>query len=222
MRTSPGLALAAPALAALAVFFFVPVLAAFALSLTDFDVYALADAANLRFVGLRNYARLLSDPLFWTALGNTAYFAFVGGPLSIEASRKRAEDYLQRVAEEYASVGTGFYAVVLKPEGLFIGRCGLLWQEVDGAKELEIGYGIAPEYWGRGLATEAARALRDLAFSRYVAVAPGTLQIRLEFFNLFNWTNLGLPDNFLGSPTFGQILSAGAPRRFQIGVRFLY
>ena len=86
MRTSPGLALAAPALAALAVFFFVPVLAAFALSLTDFDVYALADAANLRFVGLRNYARLLSDPLFWTALGNTAYFAFVGGPLSIAVS----------------------------------------------------------------------------------------------------------------------------------------
>ncbi|HET9369996.1 MAG TPA: carboxypeptidase regulatory-like domain-containing protein [Vicinamibacterales bacterium] len=62
----------------------------------------------------------------------------------------------------------------------------------------------------------------NLAFSRNVALAPGTLQIRLEFFNLFNWTNLGLPDNFLGSPTFGQILSAGAPRRFQIGVRFLY
>ena len=48
------------------------------------------------------------------------------------------------------------------------------------------------------------------------------LQFRFEFFNLFNRTNFDLPDNFFGSPTFGQILSAGAPRRVQFGVKLLF
>ena len=47
-----------PALVVIAVFFFLPVLAALIMSLTDFDIYALADVHNLRFVGLRNYGRL--------------------------------------------------------------------------------------------------------------------------------------------------------------------
>lgn len=84
--STAGWVFAAPALAVIAVFFGLPVLAAFAPSLTDFDIYALADVRNLRFVGLDNYLRLLRDPLFWTALGNTAYFVAVGVPLSIAVS----------------------------------------------------------------------------------------------------------------------------------------
>lgn len=75
-----------PALAVIAVFFVGPVLAALAMSLTDFDIYALADLGNLRIVGLRNYADLLQRPLFWKALGNTLYFVAVGVPLSLAAS----------------------------------------------------------------------------------------------------------------------------------------
>ena len=57
--------LAGPALLVIAVFFAIPVVAGLALSLTDFDIYALADLSTLRFVGLRNYAQLLQTPLFW-------------------------------------------------------------------------------------------------------------------------------------------------------------
>jgi hypothetical protein len=60
----------------------------------------------------------------------------------------------------------------------------------------------------------------NLAFVRTLDLGASDLQVRLELYNAFNWTNLGQPDNFLGSPTFGQILSAGAPRRFQIGLRW--
>jgi len=79
-------AFVAPALMVIAVFFFLPVLAGFALSFTDFDIYALADLGNLRFVGLANYVELLQTPLFWKALANTLYFVGVGVPLSIAAS----------------------------------------------------------------------------------------------------------------------------------------
>ena len=76
----------APALIVIGVFFVLPVLAALAMSLTDFDIYALADARNLRLVGLHNYVQLLQTPLFWRAFGNTLYFVVVGVPLSLALS----------------------------------------------------------------------------------------------------------------------------------------
>jgi multiple sugar transport system permease protein len=81
-----GLLFIAPAVVLLAIFFFAPVIAGFALSLTDFDLYTLGDIHNLRFVALRNYAGLLGSGIFWTALANTLYFALVGGPLTVVVS----------------------------------------------------------------------------------------------------------------------------------------
>ncbi len=76
----------APALALIGVFFFLPVAASLLLSVTDFDLYGIANPGNTRFVGFDNYARLLQTPDFWNALRNTLYFAFVGGPLTIAVS----------------------------------------------------------------------------------------------------------------------------------------
>jgi multiple sugar transport system permease protein len=76
----------APALGAIFIFLFLPVAAALLLSFTDFDIYALGNPDFLRFVGIQNYLHLLQDPLFWKALLNTAYFALLGGPLSVAVS----------------------------------------------------------------------------------------------------------------------------------------
>lgn len=76
----------APSLIAIAIFFVVPVFSALLLSLTDFDIYALADLGNMRFVGLQNYERLLGNPLFWGAMRNTMWFCVLGVPLTIGAS----------------------------------------------------------------------------------------------------------------------------------------
>lgn len=60
----------------------------------------------------------------------------------------------------------GLWATVLKENGAFIGRCGLLPWTLDGQDEVEVAYMIAKAYWGRGLASEAARAIRDYAFTQ--------------------------------------------------------
>ncbi|MEH3108351.1 MAG: sugar ABC transporter permease [Sphingomonas fennica] len=77
---------AGPVLAVILVVLALPTLLALALSVTDYSVYALADTANLRFVGLANFAELLATPLFWRAVANTALFAALGVPMAIGAS----------------------------------------------------------------------------------------------------------------------------------------
>jgi multiple sugar transport system permease protein len=79
-------AFTAPVLALIGLVFVIPTALALALSVTDYDLYALADWSNLRFVGFGNFVDLLSTPLFWRALGNTALFAVIGVPAAIGAS----------------------------------------------------------------------------------------------------------------------------------------
>jgi multiple sugar transport system permease protein len=108
-----GWTLAAPALVVIAVFFALPVVIGLALSLTDFDLYALADLSTSRFVGLDNYLRLLQTPLFWQALGNTLYFVAVGVPLSIGLSLAAALLLNARVAKWQAFFRTALFAPVV-------------------------------------------------------------------------------------------------------------
>jgi multiple sugar transport system permease protein len=81
-----GWAMTAPALTAIGLFFVVPAFASLILSFTDFDIYALADLSNLRFIGLENYEHLLGNPLFWRAMGNTLWFVVLGVPLIVALS----------------------------------------------------------------------------------------------------------------------------------------
>jgi multiple sugar transport system permease protein len=138
----------APALLVIGVFFVLPVVAALVMSLTDFDIYALADLGNLRFVGLRNYFRLLQTPLFWQALGNTLYFVVVGVPLSIGASLGAALLLNSRLAwfkpffrtALFAPVVTTLVAVAVIWRYLFNTRYGLLNYALGGV-------GIDPIDW---------------------------------------------------------------------------
>ena len=137
-----------PALLVLGVFFILPVIAALGLSLTDYDLYALADIHNLRFVGLHNYWALLHRPLFWSALGNTFYFVAVGVPLSIGASLVAAlllNSPLARIRPFFrtvlfAPVVTTVVAVAVVWRYLFNTRYGLV---NDGLAEI----GIHPIDW---------------------------------------------------------------------------
>lgn len=113
MKTGAAWAFIAPALIVIGVFFLMPVAAGLALSLTDFDIYALADFSNLRFVGLGNYIQLLQTPLFWHALGNTFYFVIVGVPLSITLSLGAALLLHSRLARFKPFFRTALFAPVV-------------------------------------------------------------------------------------------------------------
>jgi multiple sugar transport system permease protein len=85
-QTAAAIVLLAPAILLLLAFFLVPVLSGLFLSLTDFDIYAIASLDNARFVGLGNYGDVLRSDAFRQAIRNTLYFVIVGGPLSIAVS----------------------------------------------------------------------------------------------------------------------------------------
>ena len=76
---------------------------------------------------------------------------------------------------------------------------------------------------GRNTVAGPGMATVDLSLVKNTTIRErATVQFRVETFNVLNHTNFGLPDNFIGSPTFGQILSAGNPRRLQLGLKLLF
>lgn len=60
----------------------------------------------------------------------------------------------------------GLWATIHKPSGQFLGRCGLLPWQIDGRDEVEVAYLIDKNFWGQGLATEAAGAIVRYAYER--------------------------------------------------------
>ena len=85
------------------------------------------------------------------------------------------------VDECYVQYGFGMWATIDKATGKFIGRCGLCPMDIEGHEEIEVAYMLAKEYWGQGLATEAAQAILKYGFeqagvSRLICVInPGNL-----------------------------------------------
>lgn len=62
--------------------------------------------------------------------------------------------------------GWGFWAAELRATGQFIGFIGLLVpnENVPAYPCVEVGWRLAPEFWGKGYATEGARTSLDFAF----------------------------------------------------------
>ena len=147
-RTSAAWWFLAPALLVLGVFFLLPVLAGFALSLTDYDLYALADLRNLRFVGLHNYWELLHRPEFWAALGHTLYFVIVGVPLSLLASLGAALLLNSPLSKARAFFRTALFAPVVTT----VVAVAVIWRYLFNPKYGMVNFvlghlGIAPIDW---------------------------------------------------------------------------
>lgn len=83
----------------------------------------------------------------------------VKGPMSLEEAQ---EFFQKRVLDHYKIYGFGLWALVYEEE--IIGFAGLIAQEIDNEKKIELAYRMLPKYWGRGLAFEAIEAICKYAF----------------------------------------------------------
>ena len=79
-------------------------------------------------------------------------------------SREQTAGFLEKVRRRDREGLPSQFALIFRPDQKLIGYCGFFLRTVDDVEELEIGYRLDPSYWGRGIATEAARAVRDHAF----------------------------------------------------------
>jgi len=72
-----------PSLVILLIFLLLPILFSFVIGLTNWDIYSLNNWQEISFIGLDNFKHMVKDAIFWKSVGNTFYFVFVAGPLSI-------------------------------------------------------------------------------------------------------------------------------------------
>lgn len=79
--------------------------------------------------------------------------------------RDEARAWIERNLALYEQRGFGTWLIEEREPTAFLGYCGIRPIEIAGAQELEIGWHVAKSAWNRGIATEAALATRDLAWS---------------------------------------------------------
>jgi RimJ/RimL family protein N-acetyltransferase len=100
-----------------------------------------------------------------------ALAAVLGDPVAMQYypatfDRKGVEEWIGRNIGRYQRDGHGLWAMVLKDSGELIGDCGCTLQEVEGADHIEVGYHVRRDLWGKGYATEGARACMEYAFAK--------------------------------------------------------
>ena len=100
------------------------------------------------------------DLALFSILGDAEIMRYYPRPLT----REEVVLWVERFRQSFSQSGIGLLALCLRSSGELIGDCGTVEQEVDGGREIEVGYHLSREQWNLGLATEAARASIDYAF----------------------------------------------------------
>jgi RimJ/RimL family protein N-acetyltransferase len=93
---------------------------------------------------------------------NEGFMAHLGGARDEAATLA----YLERNLAHWATHGFGLWMLRDRAQQALIGRAVVRHLDVEGVDEVEVGYGFYPEYWGRGLATEVARACVGIGRAR--------------------------------------------------------
>jgi ribosomal-protein-alanine N-acetyltransferase len=103
---------------------------------------------------LEELASMYQNPLVMETLGG-------------EKSREQTLQSLEKMIKHMDQHGFSYWILEEKQSHTFMGRAGLLHTEIDGSHEVELGYALLPEFWSKGLATEAAKEIIRIAFEEF-------------------------------------------------------
>jgi RimJ/RimL family protein N-acetyltransferase len=81
--------------------------------------------------------------------------------------RAEASAWIDRNLTSYRECGFGFWLIESRATSGFVGYCGIRALALGGSLETEVGWHTKKTFWNQGVATEAARAARDVAFDRF-------------------------------------------------------
>jgi [ribosomal protein S5]-alanine N-acetyltransferase len=109
----------------------------------------------------REFAPADADALL-KVLGDPVAMQYYPAPFD----REGVQAWISRNRARYLNHGFSLWAMMLKPTREVIGDCGCALQEVEERQEIEVGYHVRRDLWGRGYATEAAQACMNFAFAR--------------------------------------------------------
>jgi len=110
-------------------------------------------ATRLHEADLSELCRMHQDAAVMSTLGGTR-------------SEEQTKQYLRTNLAHWDEHGFGIWAFRAASDGAFVGRGGLRHVHIGGHDEVEVAYALMPEFWGRGLATEIARALLKIGFEQ--------------------------------------------------------
>ena len=100
------------------------------------------------------FAKICSNPNVMRYIGD-------GQPVGLDIIAEKIPEWI----ELYENQKYGLMALIFKKTNELIGFCGFIHQIVDGDEYIELGYRLDEAYWGKGIATEAATAVKDYAFN---------------------------------------------------------
>lgn len=109
-------------------------------------------ATQMTMADLDELSAMFADPQFVAVFGVTR-------------TRDQVKEAIEKNVVHWQQHGFGYYVFRDKKSHALIGRGGLRCIDTDGLKGVEIAYALMPNFWGKGLATEMARACIDIAFN---------------------------------------------------------
>jgi len=100
------------------------------------------------------FAKICANPNVMRYIGD-------GKPVSLGIISEKIPEWI----ELYEKQKYGLMALFMRDTDELIGFCGFIHQIVDEIEYIELGYRLDEAYWGKGIATEAAVAVREYAFN---------------------------------------------------------